>query len=228
MYRETQIPGGGLTLLGVMALSFLMPVWVAGLLGLSEAHAALVGWMTLQEGIFWIALWLIYGAVGFFMLVGAAIGAVTAAIALMRGLTAATAWVLRSSHTMAEWLGELLYWPVQYASEVLWDALQQQRLRLCTFLHEQHELRRMYSEDYANDYPSFRAFLRAYHARQGDQELEHAIKLMGLPQPFTKDDVKRRFDQLIPGTHPDLVGPNQLAPQLIDAYKLIRRRKAWQ
>ena len=56
----------------------------------------------------------------------------------------------------------------------------------------------------------------------------NAIKLMGLPQRFTRDELKRRFNLLIAAIHPDKVGPNELATQLIDAYKLISERKAWQ
>ncbi len=75
MYPETQIPNGGLTLLGAVALSFLMPGWVAAFFGFGEAHAALLAWMTGHEGIPLIVLWLCYGAFGFGLLVGIAIGA---------------------------------------------------------------------------------------------------------------------------------------------------------
>jgi hypothetical protein len=158
MYRYTQIlPGGAITLIGVLGLSFLMPGWIAGLLGLGSAHAALFAWITAHEGIPCIGLWLCYGAIGFCMLVAAAIGAYAACIALMRGLATVKVWGVRAGQAIAGLLGELLYWPVQLLSERLWDALQQKRERLLLFLHEQHELRRLYSEEYANDYPSFRA-----------------------------------------------------------------------
>lgn len=241
MYPETQIPNGGLTLLGTVALSFLMPGWVAAFLGFGEAHGALLGWMTGHEGIPRIALWLCYGAFGFGMLVGFVIGAYAACIALMRGLAILKAWGVRASQAIAGLLGELLYWPVQLASELVWDKVQERRARLYTFMRQQHELRRMYSEEYADDYPSFRAFQRAYYAHRHGQQasatdpLLQAIKLMGLPQRFTKDEVKRRFNLLIALIHPDKVGPNgekigpnELATQLIDAYKLICSRKAWQ
>ena len=51
---------------------------------------------------------------------------------------------------------------------------------------------------------------------------------MGLPQRFTKDEAKGRFNLLIMPIHPDKVGPNELATQLIDAYKLICSKKPWQ
>jgi hypothetical protein len=241
MYPETQIPNGGLTLLGAIALSLLTPGWVAAFLGFGEAHAALLAWITGHEGVPCIVLWLCYGVFGFAMLVGIAIGAYAACIALMRGLARVKAWGVQAGQAIAGLLGELLYWPVQLASERVLDELQERRDRLYAFLREQHELRRMYAEEYAGDYPSFRAFQRAYDAhRRGQQAsatdpLRQAIKLLGLPQRFTKDDVKRRFNLLIALIHPDKVGPNgekigpnELATQLIDAYKLICSRRAWQ
>jgi hypothetical protein len=235
MYRYNQtLPGGAITLVGVLGLSYLMPGWVAGLLGLGATHSSLFVWLARQEGIALILFWLVYGAVGFGMLVAAAIGAFAAAVAMMRGLAVVKAWGVRAGQAIAGLLGEFLYWPVQLLSELLWDSFQQRRERLYLFLQEQYELRRMYSEEYANDYPSFRAFQRAYYAHQHGQPatetdpLQRAIKLLGLPQRFTKDDVKRRFNQLIAVLHPDKIGPNEFAPQVIDAYKLICSRKAWQ
>jgi hypothetical protein len=235
MYRYNQtLPGGAITLVGVLGLSFLMPGWVAGLFGLGRTHVLLVAWITGHEGIPCIGLWLCYGAAGFCMLVAAAIGAYTACIALMRGLAIVKAWGVEAGRAIAGLLGELLYWPFRLLSERVWDGFQQQRARLRAFLQEQYELRRIYSEEYASDYPSFRAFQRAYYAHKNGQKgsgtdpLLNAIKLMGLPQQFTKEDLKRRFQKLIAAIHPDKVGPNELATQLIDAYKLISSRKAWQ
>ena len=45
MYRTQTIPGGALTLLGILALSFLIPSWTAGTLGLAAPHAHLIGWI---------------------------------------------------------------------------------------------------------------------------------------------------------------------------------------
>ncbi len=50
---------------------------------------------------------------------------------------------------------------------------------------------------------------------------------MGLTEPFTRDDLKDRFHTLIAGIHPDRVGPNELATQLIAANTLICERKRW-
>jgi hypothetical protein len=241
MYRDTQtLPGGGFTLFGVIGLSFLTPGWVANALGCAATHAQLLDWIFRQQGILFIVLLLVYGLAGFSILVTAAVGAFTASVALMRALAMVKAWGVRVSVATAGLLGELLCWPVQVLFELLWDALQQHVVQrhvapLLAFLHEQRELRRMYRGGYAADFPSFRAFLRSWRAhQQGEQaaseadRLQKAIRLMGLPKNFTKDELIQRFHKLIAGIHPDKVGPNELATQLIDAYKLISSRKAWQ
>jgi hypothetical protein len=234
MYSEKQFPGGVLALLGILALSFLMPGCVAALLGLGQAHSALFAWITRQEGIFCIVLWLVYGAIGFGLLVAGAIGAYAGGIALMRGLANLKPWGVRASQGMAALLGELLYWPVQYVSEWLWDVIQGRRVRLNAFLEEQRELRRVYREDYADQFVSFRAFLRDFRARQKQEAhrqesdaLKEAIRLMGLHPGFTRAELKQRFRLLIDRIHPDKVGPNELATQLIAAYTLIDKGKTW-
>jgi len=241
MYRDTQaVPGGGFTLLGVTGLSFLTPGWAANALGCAAAHAQLADWIFRQHGILLIVLLLLYGLGGFIILVGAAVAVVTAVVALMRALSMVKAWGVRASVATASFLGALMYWPVQNLFELLWDALQRHVVQryfapVAAILNEQDELRRMYREEYAGDFPSFRAFLRSWRAHQeGEQAasdtdpLQKAIRLMGLPKKFTKDDLIQRFHKLIAGIHPDKVGPNELATLLIDAYKLICSRKAWQ
>jgi hypothetical protein len=238
MYRYTQIlPGGAITLFGVLGLSLLMPGWVAPFLGLGAAHSYLFVWLARQQGIAPILFWLCYGAAGFCMLVAAAIGAYTAFIAAMRGLATVMMWGVRAGQAIAKWLARLLYWPVQLFSELVWDHCLRQAADLEELIRQQHELRRLYREEYAAQYPSFRAFLRDWRAlNSGDQTgangepdpLQNAIKLMGLPQQFTKDELKRRFQKLISAIHPDKVGPNELATQLIAANTLIHQRKAWQ
>jgi hypothetical protein len=238
MYRYTQIlPGGAITLLGVLGLSLLIPGWAAHFLGLGAAHSYLFVWLARQQGIAPILFWLCYGAAGFCMLVAAAISAYAAFIAAMRGLATVMMWGVRAGQAIAKWLARLLYWPLQIFSELVWDHCLRQAADLEELIRQQHELRRLYREEYAAQYPSFRAFQRDWRAlNSGDQTgasgetdpLLEAIKLMGLPERFTKEDVKRRFNLLIAAIHPDKVGPNELATQLIDAYKLICNRKPWQ
>src|SRR5262249_32012424 len=161
--------------------------------GLGRTHAMLVAWITGHEGIPCIGLWLCYGAAGFCMLVAAAIGAYTACIALMRGLAIVKVWSVRAGHAIAGLLGELLYWPIQLLSELLRDPFQQQFARFRAFLQEQYELRRMYREEFAAEFPCFRAFRRDWRTRKDNEPLAQATRLMGLPEQFTEDDLKRRF-----------------------------------
>jgi hypothetical protein len=72
MYRYSQtLPGGPITLVVIIALSFLIPGWAAGALGFSAVNAQLVDWIFQHQGISCIALLLLYSLLGFAMLVGA-------------------------------------------------------------------------------------------------------------------------------------------------------------
>ncbi len=140
-----------------------------------------------------------------------------------------------------------MLWLAQILGEWLWDVLcGPNSLRSRQWRYERRELRRLYREEYAADFPSYRAFLRFYRAIENGEDpdaqrggrhawrrkprpirLRPRIRLLGLPENFTNADLKRRFRTLIKGVHPDLVGPNALATQLNDAYTLIKERKGW-
>ena len=59
--NERSNSGMGATALVILGLSFLIPGWVARALGLTGPFAHLLDWMTAQEGLFCLALWLAYG-----------------------------------------------------------------------------------------------------------------------------------------------------------------------
>ncbi len=235
MYRDTQtLPGGGLTLFGFLALSVLAPGWAASALGCANLHAHLVDWIMAQTGLVLLILGALYIAIGFALLLGAIMGAYAAGVVLLRALAAIAGWAAETSHAVAAWIGVLLTWLLQLLAECLWDACAQRVVRLNALLEEQQELRRVYREDYAGDFVSYRAFLRDFRARQKGaaqrevvDALAQAIRLMGLPKRFTRAELKERFRILIQATHPDKVGPNELAPQLIAAYTLIDKGKHW-
>jgi hypothetical protein len=235
MYRKTQtIPGGALTLLGIITLSLFVPEWTASALGLRTAETDLIAWMFSQQGLFFAILLLLYWLAGFCILVGACVALYAAKLVLMRALVAVTAWAARTSMALAQWSGELLYWPAQIVAELLRDQFQRRAAYLTALWHERRELRRMYRQEYAAEFPSYPAFLRYWRAlRKREQAaletdpLEQAIRLMALPENFTRDDLKQRFRTLIDRIHPDKAGPNELAAQLIAAYTLICKRKNW-
>ena len=224
MYRYNQtLPGGPITLVGIIALSFLIPGWVANALGFSAANAQLVDWIFRRQGISFIALLLLYDVLGFLILVGAGIAVCVAYCVLSRTLVAVGNWAVRTSVAAAHLLWTLLSWPVRMIGDLLKDQIYSRT----ALWHERQELWRLYREEYTQDFPSYRAFLRHWRALQAADPLQQAIRLLGLSEPFTRDDLKDRYRVLIAGVHPDLVGPNELAPQVIAANTLICEQKRW-
>ena len=121
---------------------------------------------------------------------------------------------------LARLLGLAMLWLAQILGEWLWDVYATQVIRFAQWRYERRELRRLYREEYAADFPSYRAFLRFYRAIENGEDpdaqrggrhhggqaapdpVEAAICLLGLPEEFTSDDLKRRFRTLIKGVHP--------------------------
>jgi hypothetical protein len=233
MYRYSQtLPGGPITLVGIFALSFLTPGWVANALGFSALNALVASWIFAHQGIFFVALLLLYGLGGFALLVVAGMAVYAAYLVLTRSLVAVRNWAMRTSIAAARLLWLLVSWPVRVLGELLLDQFQRLTANLATWWHKQQELRRLYREEYASDFPSYCAFLRHWRALQAAEQaktdpLRQAIRLMGLPEDFTRDDLRQRFRTLIAGIHPDRVGPNELAAQLIAANTLINERMKW-
>jgi hypothetical protein len=243
--NERSNSGMGATALVLLVLSFLVPSWAARILGLAGPHAHLLDWMMAQEGVICLILWLAYGIAGFCILLAIAVAIGGTGLALLWGLRKLKAWALRASVALAGLLGLAMLWVGLILGELLWDAYATQVVRLAQWRYEQRELRRLYREEYAADFPSYRAFLRFYRAvekgedpnaqRGGNTQagqaapdpVEAAMRLLGLPEEFTKADLQRRFRTLIKGVHPDVVGPNELATQLNDANALIKERKGW-
>src|SRR3954451_19175749 len=229
MYRIPQFPGGVLTLLGIVVLSFLVPGLTARAVGLNASHAQLVIWILSQHGLAWLLLLLLYGLSGFALLLGAIMAIYTACLSLIRALAELKDWAQETSHSLATLLGELIAWPLQVGAEMLRERFD----IVAEHMAEQRELRRLYREEYIQDfrrYADFRLFWRGLsngEAETTTDPLPRAIRLMGLPDDFSREDLKRRFRTLIDRIHPDKVGPNELATHLIDAYKLINQRKGW-
>ena len=139
---------------------------------------------------------------------------------------------MRASAGAVPLLWTLLSWPVRMIGDLVKDQLHSRTADLLALWRERQELWRLYREEYAQDFPSYRAFLRHWRALQAAVQaktdpVQQAIRLMGLTEPFTRDDLKDRFHLLIGGIHPDLVGPNGLAAQLIAANTLICEQKRW-
>lgn len=233
MYRYSQtLPGGPITLVGILAVSFLVPGWAADALGFRAANVQLVEWIFRQQSIAFIALFLLYGLGGFALLAGSAMALYVGYFALLRAVVAVKNGAARISVATAQLLGALLCWAPEIVAELLCSQIQSGIAKLTAHRQERRQLRQIYRQDYTEDFPSFRAFLRHWRALQATNQaktdpLQQAIRLMGLPEHFTRDDLKQRFRTLITGIHPDRVGPNELAAQLIAANTLICERKRW-
>jgi hypothetical protein len=233
MYRYSQtLPGGPVTLVGIVAVSFLIPGWVARALGFGAANAQLADWIFRHQGISLIALLLLYGLVGFAMLVAAIMAIVIGYVVLIRFVVAVRNGAVRASVAAARLLWALLSWPPRTIGDLLKDQFNIRTAAWVARWNEWQELWRIYREEYTQDFPSYRAFLRHWRALQAAEQaktdpLQQAVCLMGLPETFTRNDLKERFRTLIAGIHPDRVGPNGLAAQLIAANTLICERKNW-
>jgi len=233
MYRYSQtLPGGPVTLVGVVALSFLIPGWAARALGFGAANAQLADWIFRHQSISFILLFLVYGLIGFAILVGAIMAIVIGYVVLIRALVAVRNCAVRASIAIARLLWFLLSWPPRTIGDLVKDQFHTRTAALAARWNEQQELWRLYREEYTEDFPSYRAFLRHWRAQQSAEQaktdpLQQAIRLMGLPETFTRNDLKDRFRTLIAGIHPDRVGPNGLAAELIAANTLICERKNW-
>ena len=233
MYRYSQtLPGGPVTLVGILVLSLLIPGWAAGALGLSAANAELVDWIFRHQGIPCIVLLLLYDLLGILILVGAGIAVYVAYFVLIRALVAVRNAAVRASITAAQLLWVLLSWPLRMLGDLLKDQYRSRTAYLAARWHERQELWRLYREEYTQDFRSFHAFLRHWRDLQAVEQakadpLQQAIRLMGLPEKFSRDELRQRFRTLIAGIHPDRVGPNELAAQLIAANTLISERMNW-
>ena len=115
MYRYSQtLPGGPITLVGIIVLSFLVPGWVANALGFGAANAQLVDWILSHRVISCIALLLVYGLGGFVLLVGAGMAVFVAYVVLIRALIAVRNWAVRASiAAIRSCSGALLYWSLR-------------------------------------------------------------------------------------------------------------------
>ena len=147
--------------LAILVLSFLIPGWAASALGLTGAHAHLLDWIRTQEGLAFLALRLVYELAGLCMLLVGVMAVVGTGTLLARALLDFLVWALRTSAATALLLGHLMFWPLHVLAGVLRDILEDVTAYVAAQLRERRELRRLYREDFARDFPTFRAFLRS-------------------------------------------------------------------
>lgn len=123
-------------------------------------------------------------------------------------------------------------------------------------LTEAQELHRIYREEYRDQFRSFWEFKAAFDAANGKgrkanasagtndggqrkrsksgngagnapDAFAQAMRLFGLPANFSREDLKRRYRELIRKAHPDAGGSHAKASAINRAHNLIKKRKGW-
>ena len=110
MYRYNQtLPGGPLTLVGVFALSLLIPGWAAAALGLGALHGQLTGWIFSHHGFSCFVLVVLYDVLGFLILAGCGIAIYVGYFVVVRAVVGMRNGAVRASIASARLLIALLY-----------------------------------------------------------------------------------------------------------------------
>lgn len=113
---------------------------------------------------------------------------------------------------------------------------------------EERELRRLWHEEFRDEYPSFDAFLAAFHGGTAPSDdsssawdepetapprppdpFAEACALFGLSPDggFTEGELTARYRRLMQKAHPEHGGSHESAAQLNTARDFIKRRRGW-
>lgn len=243
----------------VMAWFCLINAFAAPYLAAAVLEALGLGFAL--KGVAELSLWLkvpvlfVLWALSFVVVGGIALGVLAllyqGAIASLNGMALLADGVTRAGHGLGRAGGVALAF-VGHPLRLLWQegtarlgnrlALVQERLRQAV------ELRRLYREEFADQFANFADFKNAFEekARQDEARQEYrqerqgpqgrsndpfvqACRLLGLPEDgsFTQADLKARYRALIRGVHPDVAGDNGVASEINAAYGFINKFKGW-
>jgi hypothetical protein len=91
---------------------------------------------------------------------------------------------------------------------------------------ERRALRRTWRQEFraSMSWADFKAQMAGGPA---NDELTNAVSLLGLSEPFTRADLKRRFEKTMFAVHPDRDGSDYLARLTTEARALILKHKGW-
>jgi hypothetical protein len=109
---------------------------------------------------------------------------------------------------------------------------------------EERELRRLWREEFRDEYQSFDDFLAAFHGEKATEDEEDLPEPEAPPPPdpfaeacalfgfspdgrFALEELTARYRRLIHKAHPEHGGSHERAAQLNTARDLIKRRKGW-
>lgn len=237
----------------VMAWFCLINAFAAPYLAAAGLEALGLGFAL--KGVAGLSLWLkvpvlfVLWALSFVVVGGIALGVLAllyqAAIASLNGMARVADGVTWAGHGLGRAGGVALGF-VGYPLCLLWQegttrlgnrlALVQERLRQAV------ELRRLYREEFGDEFANFADFKKAFEekTRQDEARQEYrqgrsndpfveACRLLGLPEDgsFAQADLKARYRALIRGVHPDVAGDNGVAAEINAAYGFINKFKGW-
>lgn len=246
---------GGMFLVAAVALGlfWLVPGWIAEAFGWEQELGHAMAWAHAQ------APWIRWGAVALYLFSGLIAVVVCCAVVtgivyvLYLGTRAAAVWltevtvlVLGALATVCvkglTGLLKLIVWSFYFLSQLAWDVVEEPYAHLAALWAERQELRRLYREEYAQDFRSYQEFKRAWTAMDEEPDKEEekpdkdhsrtdplaaAARLLGLPEGFTRREFEDRYRRLMKGVHPDVAGPNELAVQINAARMTIKERMGW-
>lgn len=221
----------------VLATLVALPLWLKGPVMLAAAAMALLLLVAFGRSLLAVGEVAIAASMAFIEQASEAF--TRALLAIGEGTVRVFGAVLGAPFVLLRFIAELLH---DLMLQALGPWLAQRR--------EHRELRQVWRELYRDQYPTFRAFLRAVHAHDGQQEEDGrdfgreeareeppraddgfaaACALLGLPADgrFTKADLEARYRAAIRLVHPDHVGANPLAERVNAARDLIKRQKGW-
>lgn len=238
----------GYAVLGVIgiAIAWFIPGLLAQMLGWGQAHDELVAWAAAKQYWLFIPLLFVYVLSGFFVLVAVLSASAVIAYALFIGIKTATIRLAEATENLVTAFLDLLVRSVRIALQLfIWSLhlVADRALSLADsstayirqLWAERQELRRLYREEFADQFRSFKEFKDHLNGSKSSDEQESpkvdpyeaAIRLFGLTEIFTRAELEDRYRRLMRGVHPDVAGPNELATQLNQARDLIKNRKGW-
>ena len=261
MYANNDFEGAGIFIAAVivLGLSLAAPQFVALQLGYEHELQNLIDWG--QARPLWIArpLLFLYGLIGFFGVVIAGSAICAAGYLFYRWVTEATfrlwEWVrclvsnflLRLAKVLS-FAGSIVIGLLRLAGGFLSRSAADLWRRATRRIREAIELRRVYLEEYRDQFGSFREFKEAFDAANRDDDAagqnDHAsdggpdggrktdlfataLLIFGLPRKFTRADLTRRYREMMKSAHPDVGGSHEHAATINWAHNLIKERMSW-
>lgn len=244
MTYEEKLQSAGFIAAGVIAAflpwTVLRAVGLEGFLAWLDAAAPLVRW----------PIELIVWAVSIAVVIGVARGTAIFAeqlfpyvVAFVGGLEKLTAKLLAaaliSGPTLLAQGVALLTYPLRLLFESAFEKAQVGIGARLQSWREEQELRRLWKEEFREEFRTFREFKQHFQAGAQEKAEEPAppkadpfiaaCRILGLPETgtFTAAEMKKKYLTLMKGVHPDAGGSNALAAEINAACTFIRERKGW-